>query len=285
MRHNPRRVSGARVLITGAARGIGAALARRLHHRGARVAVAGLEPQQLASVASECGHAPWRELDVTDRAAVQSAVDELAGQLGGLDVVVANAGVGAQLPLVGGEAEIMERTLAVNTLGTYYTVDAAGRHLGHPDGYVVLTASAAAGLHLPLMGAYCASKAAVEAIGDCLRIELAPTGARVGVAYFAEIDTEMTDRGMRTEAAARLGGAGPFTRVAPLTTAVDALERGLVRRARRIWAPRWVAAAMPIRMVAQRVIEARLASGVPAALTTARTEHAPLTTRQPGTSR
>jgi short-subunit dehydrogenase len=63
-----------------------------------------------------------------------------------------------------------------------------GPHVAHRDGYFLLTASLAAAAHLPLMSPYCASKAAVESLGDSLRVELLPTGARVGVAYYAELD-------------------------------------------------------------------------------------------------
>jgi NAD(P)-dependent dehydrogenase (short-subunit alcohol dehydrogenase family) len=133
------------------------------------------------------------------------------------------------------------------------------------------------------MGAYCASKASVEAIGDCLRVELRPSGARVGVAYFGEIDTDMTARGMRTRAAARLDTGGVLARTSPLPVAVDALERGIAARARRVYAPPWVAAAIHTRMIAQRVIEAALRPGaVKEAIEIARSEGAPFTTAQPG---
>src|SRR5436305_7776149 len=116
---------GRRVLITGAARGIGAALARRLHTRGARVAVAGLESDLLAGVAASIDGA-WWECDVTDRTQVDAAVAAAVAELGGLDIVVANAGIAAQLPLVGGDPAIVETIVAVNLLGSYYTLRAAG---------------------------------------------------------------------------------------------------------------------------------------------------------------
>src|SRR5690606_12070444 len=115
--------------------------------------------------------------DVTDRVQVDEAVGVAVDALGGLDVVVANAGVAAQLPLVGGEPQVMERTLAVNVLGVYHTLRAAGPHVSHPNGYALAVSSLAAALHVPLLGAYSASKAAVEAIGNTLRVELRPTGA------------------------------------------------------------------------------------------------------------
>src|SRR4051812_33292344 len=112
---------GRRVFITGAARGIGAALAERLHARGARLALAGLEEDLLAATADRVA-APWWACDVSDRSQVEAAVDGAADALGGLDVVIANAGVAAQLPLVGGDPAIFEQTLAVNVLGSYYTL-------------------------------------------------------------------------------------------------------------------------------------------------------------------
>ncbi|RZS31130.1 short-subunit dehydrogenase [Herbihabitans rhizosphaerae] len=281
--HGP-TLAGRRVLITGGARGIGAALARRMHERGARVAIAGLEPKLLADVAWDCGDAPWRYCDVGDRVAVDAAVNELVGELGGLDVVVANAGIAAQFPLVHGDPEVLEQTLRVNVLGTYYTLRAAGPHVSHPLGYALPIASMAAAVHLPLLGAYSASKAAVEALGDTLREELRHTGAQVGVGYFTEIDTDMTSRGFGTAAAKALtkGKSLSISSVLPLDSAIDALERGIARRSRRIVAPRWVGPALHVRMALQRIVamDRRLAS-VPEALRVAADEKAPLTTPQP----
>lgn len=269
-----------RVLITGAARGIGAALARRLVERGHRVALCGLEPEALANVAEEC-EAPWRECDVGDRVAVERAVAELVKELGGLDVVVANAGIARQLALIGGDHEVFERTMRVNTLGTYYTLRAAGPHVSHANGYALAVSSLAAAVHVPLLGAYSASKAAVEALGNTLRAELAPTGARVGVAYFAELDTDMTSRGFDTRAADVLTGGGTVTGVAPLSKAVDALERGITRRSRRVVAPRWVGPLLPVRMLIQPLVERRTRKRLAEALEIARTEDVPFTTPQP----
>jgi NAD(P)-dependent dehydrogenase (short-subunit alcohol dehydrogenase family) len=214
---------------------------------------------------------------------MQRAVAAAVEQFGGLDVVVANAGVAAQLPLIGGRPEIFEKQIAVNVLGVYYTVRAAGEYISHPDGYALLTASLAAAVHLPLMGPYNASKAAVEALGDTLRIELKPSGARVGVAYYAEIDTDMTSRGFGTEAAAQLTKRlNKITRVAPLSSAVDAVERGIANRSRRVWAPAWVGPLLPFREVAQRVVEVLAVRDLEPALEIARREQVSLTTVQPG---
>jgi NAD(P)-dependent dehydrogenase (short-subunit alcohol dehydrogenase family) len=275
-------LAGRRVLITGAARGIGALTARRLHERGARVALLGIEPDLLRTVAADCGGAPWVECDVTDRDGVAAAVTEAVQALGGLDVAFANAGTAAQMTLIEGDASVWDATMAVNVAGSYNLVRAAGPHVSHPGGYFLLTASLAAAVHLPLMSAYCASKAAVESLGDSLRIELRPSGARVGVAYYAELDTDMTSRGFATEAAARmpLGGHGHMP-VAPVGPAIDALERGIARRSRRIVSPAWVGAALPLRLVVQRLVELQARRGLAKTLEIARGERPPLTTPQP----
>ncbi|TDP96524.1 SDR family NAD(P)-dependent oxidoreductase [Labedaea rhizosphaerae] len=276
-------MAGRRVLITGAARGIGAALARRLHERGARLALVGLEPDELAKVAIDCGDAPWRECDVSDAAALSAAVDELAQQLGGLDVVVANAGIARQWSLLHGDPAILATTLRVNTMGVCHTIQAATRHVNHPGGYLLVVSSLAAAVHLPLLGAYSASKAAAEALGDTARIELRPSGARVGVAYFAELDTDMTARGFDTDASrAFFGPSGVRGGVTPLSVAIDKVESGIARRATRICVPRWVRPVLWARIPAQFAIGLRSRGRkLHEMLKIARTEEVPFTTEQP----
>jgi NAD(P)-dependent dehydrogenase (short-subunit alcohol dehydrogenase family) len=281
-------LEGRRVLITGAARGIGAETARRLHGRGARLALAGLEPELLEEVAAQCGDAPWFQCDVTDRAQVEGAVQGAVERLGGLDVVMANAGVAAAVPIVGGDPALFERTIAVNLLGVYNTLRAAGPHISHPNGYALPIASLAAALHAPMMGAYNASKAAVEALGNTLRIELHSSGARVGVGYFGFIDTDMVKRGFdnragRTQIARRARGRARTTPpgTVPLSVAIDAIERGIERRSRRVTAPRPVGAILPLRMLLQPVADVVMRRGLDEALALAREEHGSLTTAQP----
>ncbi|TQM72118.1 short-subunit dehydrogenase [Actinomadura hallensis] len=282
-------LAGRRVLITGGARGIGAALAARLHGRGARVALAGLEPDGLAAVAAECGGAPWWTCDVTDRARVEEVANNAADALGGLDVVVANAGVAAQMPMIGGDPSVMDQSIRVNVLGAYNTLRAAGPHISHERGYALAVASLAAAVHAPLLGAYSASKAAVEAMGNTLRAELRPYGAKAGVAYFGELDTDMTSRGFGTEAASALMkagvGGGFISRVAPLHLGIDALERGIARRSKRVVAPWWVGGVLPVRMLAQPVVDRVVQRGLAEVLEIARKEQVELTTPQPESHR
>ena len=283
MPSSEKSLEGRRVLITGAARGIGALIARRLSERGARVALVGLEPELLAEVAVGCGEGPWYECDVTNRDEVDAAVSAAVEALGGLDVVLANAGVAAQMPLVGGDARVFDATMAVNVTGTYNVIRAAGPHISHERGYVLVTSSLAAAVHLPLMSAYCASKAAVAALGHSLRHELLHTGARVGIAYYAELDTDMTSRGFSTKAASRmpLGGHGHLP-VAPVGPAIDALERAIRRRSRRVVSPRWVGLALHLSGPIIRVLALQTRSKLEKTLEIAREEEVELTTPQPG---
>lgn len=276
-------LEGRRVLITGAARGIGAETARRLHGRGAMLALAGLEPELLAALAAELGDAPWFECDVTDRLQVEEAVEGAVERLDGLDVVMANAGVASSVPIVGGDPAIFERIINVNLLGVYHTLRAAGPHISHPRGYALPIASLAAAIHGPMMGPYNASKAAVEALGNTMRTEIRATGARVGVGYFGFIDTDMVKRGFESPAARRLspGGRSLPVGTVPLKVAIDAIERGIERRSRRVMAPRPVAAILPLRMLVQPIAERLGARGLEEALVAARAEQAPLTTVQP----
>ena len=220
------------------------------------MALAGLEPELLEQVAAECGGAPWWECDVTDRAQVQDAVDGAVERLGGLDVVVANAGVASQAPLIGGDPTIFERTGRREPARRL--LHPARRRAAHrtPGGYALTIASVAAALHVPMLGPYSASKAGVEALGDTLRVELYETGARVGVAYFGFVDTDMVSRGMQTRAAEQAPGRRrAVVKPVPLALALDAIERGVERRSRHVTAPRWVPAVLVLRTLLQPLVE------------------------------
>src|SRR3954470_11859651 len=119
-------LAGTSVLITGAARGIGAALARKAAARGARVALVGLEPGELARVADELGPAHlWVEADVTDPEALMAAVQRTVDTFGGLDVVVANAGIAPLTTVMTSSAHALSRTIEVNLIGAMLTAHAA----------------------------------------------------------------------------------------------------------------------------------------------------------------
>jgi NAD(P)-dependent dehydrogenase (short-subunit alcohol dehydrogenase family) len=278
-------VSGRTALVTGAARGIGAEAARRLHARGANVALVGLEPAELEARAAELGdRAAWFEADVTDLAAVEEAVARTVERFGSLDVVIANAGVAPNGSVASIDPAAFDRTIEVNLLGVFRTVRAALPHVVAARGYVLIVSSASALVHTPLMAAYTASKAGVEAFGDALRAEVAHTGTRVGVAYFSFIDTDMVRKSFERPSAAhgreRMTG---FQRVAPLSEAIDAIERGVTRRARHVFAPKSVAPLIWLRSLAQPLVDLQVRRNreFVETLRLAEAESSELTTAQP----
>jgi NAD(P)-dependent dehydrogenase (short-subunit alcohol dehydrogenase family) len=271
-REAPFLVAGRTAFITGAARGIGAATAERLHSKGANVALVGLESERLEQNAARMGggRTAWFEADVTDLDALEQAVAGTVERFGGIDIAIANAGLAFVGALGSSPIEQIERTLAVNLLGVWRTDRAVIEQITTRGGYLLNVASLSALLHTPLMGAYTATKAGVEALTDALRMESAPSGARVGCAYFGFIDTDLVRAAYAQPPTALINARIPgFLRnPAPLSSAVDALERGIERRAARVWAPRWVGAAIALRAILQPLIE-RISLREPAALSEA----------------
>jgi NAD(P)-dependent dehydrogenase (short-subunit alcohol dehydrogenase family) len=257
----PFDVVGRTVFVTGAARGIGAGAARRLHAAGANVALVGLEPERLEEVAAGLGsRTAWFEADVTDGDALRVAVEGTVARFGSIDVAIANAGIQFMGRMATMAPEQFERTLEVNLMGTWRTDRAVLDEIVRNRGYLLNIASLAAASHAPLMGAYTASKAGVEAMTDALRVELAPSGARVGCAYFGFIDTDLVRASFSHPSTQALTSVMPgfVARPAPLDDALDAIERGVARRAARIWAPRYVGGALVLRGVLQPLSELRV---------------------------
>ncbi|HMJ33572.1 MAG TPA: SDR family oxidoreductase [Baekduia sp.] len=251
-------VNGKVVLVTGAARGIGLEAARRLHARGASVALVGLEPDELQARAAELGdRAAAFHADVTDWDELEAAVDGAVQRFGGIDVCIANAGV-ANVGTIGGMAiEDFERVIEVNLLGVWRTIRTALPHVVQRQGYVLPVSSMSAVMHLPLMGPYTMAKAGVEAFADALRMEVAHTGTKVGVAYFSFIDTDMVRDSFAHPAAeaSRKGSPKFLTKPIPLARAGDAIERGVLGRRRTTYAPGWSGAVIALRGVLQPLIE------------------------------
>ena len=118
-----RNLSGSKLVITGAARGIGEKVARLAAARGARVALIGLEPDRLRALADDLGPtASWREADVRDSAALRSAIDDCAITMGGIDITVANAGVAAYGTVRQADEASFERVLDINLNGVFRTL-------------------------------------------------------------------------------------------------------------------------------------------------------------------
>src|ERR1700758_4032517 len=244
MTHN---LSGRKLVIPGAARGIGEKVALLAAARGARVALIGLEPDRLRALAEDLGPtASWREADVRDGAALQSAIDDCAQVMGGIDFVVANAGIAAYGTVRQADEASFERVLDINLNGVFRTLKYATPHLQRSRGHAMVVASAISFTSLAGLASYAASKAGVEMLALAYRQEVAHLGVTVGLVHPSWIDTDLV-RG----AEADLPSFRDLRRRLPypgnVTTNVDraaaAIVDGLVRRRARVYVPRAVVVA------------------------------------------
>ena len=256
------------VLITGAARGIGAELARRAAARGARVALVGLEPEQLAAVAAELGPEHlWVEAAVTDAGALKAAVERTVDTFGGLDIVVANAGIAPLTTVMTSSAHALARTIEVNLIGAMLTTHAALPEIAKRKGHVLLISSAAALTVLPGMSAYCAAKAGVERFGDALRLEVAHRGVTVASAHPTWIDTDMvrdTEAALPTVAKTRKQLPGPLGAYTSVEDCAEALAENLETRGRRVFVPGSVGVVSALRQLVTGVVAEKVAMRVSA---------------------
>ena len=230
------------VLVTGGARGIGFEVARAAAARGAMPALIDVDGDAVAAARRRLGgRAHAFQADVTDADALEAAFDEASRRLGGIDVVVANAGIAPLATTVdAGDRAHQRRVLDVNLHGVWHTAWAGGPQVARRRGHFVIISSIASFVVTPSWAAYSASKAAVEQLGRSMRIELAPTGATVGVAHFGVIDTDLVRTFESDPLSARLEERAPRAVVRKSTpdAAAAALVRGIERRAPRTVFPR-----------------------------------------------
>jgi short-subunit dehydrogenase len=185
-----------RALVTGASRGIGAALARELAGRGLVVGLAARSVDELETLLASLpgdGHMAL-ECDVASRASVEAAIGRFVEQAGGLELLVANAGITHYEPFLEAPVEAAERMTQVNWLGTVYTVRAGLEPMVTArNGHVVIVSSGAALRAFPSAAVYGATKAAQRAFAEALRHELADTGVSLTTVYPGEIATSLHD--------------------------------------------------------------------------------------------
>jgi short-subunit dehydrogenase len=183
---------GTRVLITGASRGIGEALARAFAARGCVLGLVARSEAELESLARSLpgeGHAAL-PADVADPGSISAAVE----RFGQVDVLVANAGVAHYGPFQEQELELAERMTRVNWLGTLYTVKAAlPRMLDRARGQIVIVSSGASHRAFPFAAVYGATKAAQSGFAEALRQELSGSGVSVTTVYPGEVQSHLHD--------------------------------------------------------------------------------------------
>lgn len=260
-----RSLNGKVVFITGAAGGIGAEVARQLIGRGAKLVLTDADERSLMTTAAELG-LPDRVLaatvDVRDLAAMQAVAARAVEKFGGIDIVLANAGIIGMGSVLNIDPEVFKRVIDVDVLGVFHTVRCALPEVIKRKGYVLIVSSAAAFSGAPGITPYSAAKAAVEQFANGLRIEMADYGVDVGVAHMSWVDTPMVREatGETTTFQKMFGNApGPLGRTVPAADCATAFVTAMTRRQNYVFCPRWVGVLRWIRpLLSSRLAEAPL---------------------------
>lgn len=257
-------LNGKVALVTGGRRGIGFATSRALVARGASVVIVDLDAHeaQRAAAAIHDTRALGLGADVTDRGSMQRAVATTVERFGGLDVVVANAGIVSRAATLRSmSSESCERVLDVNLMGVYRTVDVALPEIVRTKGHVVVISSIYAFMNGIGTVPYAMSKAGVEQLGRALRVELVQHGAGASVAYFGFIDTEMVHQALDDDPLAEaLSATIPkvlHKRLQP-RSAGEAIVLGIEGRKPRIILPRRWTALSVLRGIVNPLLDARM---------------------------
>jgi NAD(P)-dependent dehydrogenase (short-subunit alcohol dehydrogenase family) len=239
-------VNGKVALITGGAQGIGLGLAEALNARGAKLALVDIDGAKAGAEAARFGseNAIGLAADVRSRDAIESAIKSTVQRFGGLDVIVANAGIAptAATARVMDPAEF-ERVVEIDLLGVYRTVHAALPYIVERRGQAVLTSSIYAFTNGMFVSPYAVSKAGVEQLGRALRVELRSHGVSATVAYFGFVDTAMVKQGFDADplASSMLEQLIPKAIQRRLTPAQagEVVALAIERRKPRVIAPRY----------------------------------------------
>ena len=256
-------LAGRVVLVTGAGPGIGAATSRELVRRGALVALIDINADTLNALAEQLGQpAEAWTADITDGAQLERAVSGAVSRFGGLDAVVANAGIEIYGRIGEMDPSDFARVVEVNLIGTWRTVNTTVSAVAQRHGYYLLVSSLSAVAHAPYNGAYDASKAAVASLARTLRLELRPQGVEVGIAYLGYVDTATARAAVESPRMsgilARMPGGVP--KPMPVDDVARSFVSAIERRSRRVVLPRSAVTAVYFPELVQAVIDRRLGS-------------------------
>ncbi|OKH79135.1 short-chain dehydrogenase [Mycobacterium sp. ST-F2] len=261
-------VNGKVVFITGGAAGVGAEVARRLHRKGAKLVLTDVDAAALDATAAALGDDVLTVVaDVRDLSSMQAAADAAVERFGGIDIVMANAGIATYGSVLQVDPEAFKRLLDINVLGVFHTVRATLPSVLQRRGYVLIVSSLAAFTAAPGLAPYNASKAAVEQFANALRLEVAYRGVDVGSAHMSWIDTAMvrdskSDLSTFAEMLTKL--PWPINKTTSIDKCGEAFVAGIEGRKTHVYCPGWVAALRWLKPVlATRIGEAPVAKFVP----------------------
>ena len=234
------------VLITGGARGVGAEVARRLHAKGAELVLTDVDEAALNDIGTELGadrvltvHADVSELD-----AMQGAVSQAIERFGGIDVVMANAGISTYGSVLKVDPEAFRTLVDVNIVGVFNTVRAALPSVIDRRGYVLIVSSAAAFGASAGLAPYDTAKAGVEHFASALRLEVAHHGVDVGSAHMLWIDTPLVQEAKSDLPSFRKmldAMPGPLGKTTSVEACGKAFVKGIEERKRYVYCPEYVA--------------------------------------------
>ena len=241
------KIKGQVVLITGGARGVGAETARRLVAKGAKVVLVDLDREPLAALEAELGAGNATSIvgDVCSLEQMEAAVAHGVQAFGGLDVVMANAGIASYGSILAVDPATFKRVVDINLTGVFHTVRAALPALIERKGYVLVVSSLAAYAASPGLVAYHASKAGAEHFANALRPEVGYLGVKVGSAHMSWIDTPLVQDAKQDLSAFRTmldRLPGPLGSTTSVAACADAFANGIAKRKTRINVPGWVGA-------------------------------------------
>jgi NAD(P)-dependent dehydrogenase (short-subunit alcohol dehydrogenase family) len=213
-----------------------------LAHGGTPVLV-DCDAEPLTQMAQRCGPQTLHWVaDVTQLQVMQDVVEKTLLKLGRIDIVFANAGVAAFGPMAYIDPDAWKRCLEVNVFGVFNTIRAALPAIMKQSGYVLINASSSSFAHPPVMSAYAASKSAVEAMGNSLRIEMAAHGVGVGVVHAGWVRTPLVTEGALHPGFVRLRATmpGPLNSETSPEETARVIVQGMLQRKRRVWVPGWL---------------------------------------------
>ena len=221
-------MSGNVAIVTGGASGMGQITARRLAKQGAKVAIFDVNEQALQDTAAESDNITAYRCDISDLRDVETRVATVASELGPIELLVHAAALMPGHQLIDHTHEDMERLFRINYFGTTYMVRSVlPAMIERGEGRIIVFGSIAGIALVPKMGAYCATKAAVNAYIEVLQNEIRNTGVRVHLVCPPAVNTPLVDQTIATDTPGSIIEAKKSGRLGDPEKMIDAIEKGV----------------------------------------------------------